>query len=245
MSSYKTNTSLPGDAVEPRKTYKRKGNYKFKKGPYKKRNKDQVQDREIAKLKKLIKDVAPPVKSTYSEFVLNPQNEWIAFGLPYPSLGGDPTERLGAQIKLRSINLRFNLAVSETDNFDTMRVILVQYMNGNEHDEFPLNYNTDLWLSPTTDYPILSPYNTQSASTYRVLYDEVFNLNENGKAQCAKNLVLYSKDLAIYEIKFDTDAGGALAGLDRGLIVGYACSDSSASPNPSITGTFKLNFVDS
>jgi len=216
--------------------------------PLKKETKDQQQDREIKRLKSMIKVNKPPVKSTYAEGVVSPDNSWVACAFNYPAKGGAEDERLNAEIILKSINVRFTLSVSETDDFDTMRVIIVQYMDGNEVANYPLNHDSNLWLSPTTGYPMLSPYNTQSASTYRVLYDKAFNLNENGVAQVTENVLITAKQIAqvngITRLKFDTDAGLGLPGLDRGIILMWVCSDSTASPNPSIEFSVKMNFID-
>lgn len=206
--------------------------------------KDQQQDLEIKRLKKQIRSVAPQVKSTYSESTLTPENAWTAFGLPYPAKGGSVNQRLNERIKIKSINWRWTLSVSETDDFDTMRVVIVQFMDGNAHDNFPLNYQSNLWESPVTDYPVQSPYNTQSAGTYRVLFDKVYNLNAAGKAQISENFLLLPSKMAITDLKFDTDDGGALAGLDKGIIIGFVCSDSTAIPNPKMEVTTKVNFCD-
>jgi len=206
--------------------------------------KDQQQDREIKRLKSIVKSNAPPVKSTYAEEVQNPENTLIAIGMPYPAKGGDNDDRLGQEIIIKSINLRWTISVSETDDFDTFRCTLVQFMDGNLVTEFPINYLTNLYLQPTTDYPVLSPFNTQSAGTYRILFDKVYNTNEAGNAQYSENLLVLGKDLAISKIKFDTDAGGSLPGLDKGLILLFVCSDSTASPNPKIEITKKFNFID-
>lgn len=206
--------------------------------------KDQQQDREIKRLKSMVKLSAPPVKSAYVEEQQNPTNAWTAIGLPYPVKGGAADERLGQEIIIKSINYRFTLSVSESDDFDTMRVCIIQYMDGNLVNNFPIGQLTNVFLEPTGSYPVLWPFNTQSASTYRVLFDKNYNLNEAGIAQHSENILLTSKDLAISKVKFDTDAGGALPGLDRGLIIFYVCSDSSASPNPGIEISTKLNFID-
>jgi len=209
-----------------------------------KENKDQQQDREIKRLKSIVKATAPPVKSTYAEEVQNPENTWIAIGMPYPAKGGDNDERLGQEIIIKSINLRWTISVSETDDFDTFRCLIVQFMDGNLVTEFPINYLSNLFLSPASDYPVLAPFNTQSASTYRILFDKVYNTNEAGNAQFSENVLITSKALAVSKIKFDTDAGGSLPGLDRGLILLFVSSDSTASPNPKIEITKKFNFID-
>jgi len=229
----KTSTSrLPGNVETSASSKKRKIWPKSTSKPPAKTAVDTKQDIEIAKLKKLMKANLPPVKSTYAEGTGNPENSFVAFGMPWPQKGGDNNERLNQEIVLKSINIRYCVNVSESDNFDTMRVVIVQFMDGNEATAFPLNYATNLWLSPVTDFPNLSPFNTQSASSYHVLYDKIHNLNDNGVSQENVNLLLRPKDFRITKFKFDTDAGGSFPAFDRGLIVMFVCSDSSASPQP-------------
>lgn len=206
--------------------------------------KDLEQDRKIKQLEKKLKANEPPVKSSYLENIDSPENVWFAFGLPYPAKGGADNERLGQEIIVKSVNFRWLINASETDDFDTLRFVIVQFMDGNAVSEFPLNYNTNLWLEPTTDYPYLSPFNTQSASTYRVLFDKTYNVCANGVAQMSENVLITSKDMAISKLKFDGDTGGGLPGLDRGLIICFACSDSTAVPNPDVKFTCKMNFID-
>jgi len=238
---------LPGETVylNKRRGLKRQNaTVGFPKKPTSSTKKDQQQDRDIKRLKNALRVLAPPVKSRYGETVYNPENEWMSIGLPYPAKGGDKDERLGDTIDVKSINFRYTISVSETDNFDTFRCCIIQYMDGNTETNYPLNHLTNVWLQPTTDYPVLSPFNTQSASTYRVLFDKVYNVNENGVAQISENVLVLAKDMAITKIKFDTDAGLGLPALDRGLILMWICSDSSASPNPKIECTIKFNFTD-
>lgn len=232
---------LSGNTYSGKSTYTNK---KRKLGNSAKLSKDKKQDLEIKKLKKQLKVIAPPVKSTYGEAVYNPENSWTSVAMNFPAKGGDNDQRLGDIIEIKSINIRYTLSVSETDDFDTMRCVLVQYMDGNEEAEYPLDHARNLWLEPVTDYPVLSPFNTQSAATYRVLFDKVYNLNENGQAQMSENILVLAKDLAISKIKFDNASGLGLPALDRGLIILWVCSDSTASPNPKIECTFKMNFTD-
>jgi len=235
---------LPGATVVLNKQGQKRKSYGKTNSKYSKKSKDQKQDAEIKRMKQKLKAIEPPVKSTYGEAVYNPENSWTSVAMNFPAKGGDYDERLGEIIEVKSINIRYTLSVSETDDFDTMRCVLVQYMDGNEEGQYPLDHARNLWLEPVTDYPVLSPFNTQSASTYRVLFDKVYNLNDNGQAQYTENILVLAKDLAISKFKFDTDGGLGLPALDRGLIILWVCSDSTATPNPKIECTFKMNFTD-
>lgn len=207
--------------------------------------KDKKQDAQILRLTKMLKKAEPPVKSTYAEGTETPENAWIYMGVNYPAKGDAPDQRIGERIDLKSINIRFLMSDSNTDGFDTLRVVIIQYLDGNTFANFPINYQTNVWLQPTTSYPYLSPFNTQSASTYRVLYDKMYHTNENGQAQFSDNVLITPGQLAVSKYKFDTDDGGSLPGLDRGLILMAVCSDSTSSPNPDFVYTVKFNFTDS
>jgi len=246
MRSY-TNKKLPGVTSSTNRSFKRKFNGKSKSFTYggNKYKKDMQQDMEIKRIKKQLKVIAPPVKSNYSEATYNPQNAWTGLGVPFPAKGEEPNERIGDEIVIKSVNVRYNLSVSESDTFDTMRVVFVQWNQPNTEGNLPVGQDALLWLDPSMDYPYNSPYNTQTASTYKVLFDKVYNLNDAGISQAHENLVFLPKDLKTTKLKFGTDVGTALPQLDGGLIVGYVCSDSTASPNPGINISVKLNYTDS
>lgn len=237
--------NLPGSTYQNRrKGLKRQGAFVKPKAVQPETKKDAVQDQQIKRLKRELKKISPPVKSTYIEDTENPENAWIGFTCNYPAKGGAVNERLGDEIIVKSLNIRYTLSVSETDNFDTMRVVFVQWIPSNAFGELVVNNDSLLWESTPTDFPVNSPYNTQSAPSYKVLYDKVHNLNENGVAQISENILITSRDLRVTKLKFQTDAGGQLPALNSGLIIGYVCSDSTAAPNPKIESSIKLNFTD-
>lgn len=210
-----------------------------------KKNRDDKQDKEIKMLKMKLKMAEPPVKTIYAEGVNNPENTFEGLGILWPGQGSDLSNRIGNQIKIKSLNIRYNLSVSESDDFDTFRVTIVQYVDGSKEGEYPLDALANTFVAPGSDYPVLVGFNTQSASRYRVLHDKVHNLNAAGQAQAFENLIFYPKDLVIDHIKFDSSGGGNFPGMDGGIIVLWVCSDSTASPNPKIEYTCKLNFTDS
>jgi len=205
--------------------------------------------KEMFRLKKQMLVAKPPVKSVMGENVLSAQNDWIGIGILYPKLGGGNDERLGNQIQIKSINIRALFKVAESDNFDNVRFVLVQFLDNNTEANYPygsLNGALEkVFYNNSTDYPINIPYNTQTTQSYRVLYDEVFCLSAQGVESVHKNILLTSKDLAVSKLVFETaESDNNLPGLNEGLIVGFFCSDSAATPNPSMTYTVKLNFTD-
>lgn len=208
-------------------------------------------EKEIKQLRKIEKINKPPVKSNYTENDISPDNTWHAMALDYPALGGTASERLGPIIEMKSVNVRFVVTTSNSDTYDTLRVMFVQYMDGNTDGNYPVNHDSNVWESTSTSYPYLVPFNTQTASRYRVLYDEMFHVNENGVAEISRNLLFsakaspQTKPWAISKIVFTGDTGLGLPPIESGLILGWVCSDSTASPNPKITYTVKVNYTDS
>lgn len=237
------NTDLSGLDFTGRSSQKRTVK-KTKKGPSVKELQSQM-----IRLKKQMMVAKPPVKSIWYENTLGFENAWAGVGIGYPKVGANNDERLGNQITIKSINIRALLKVAESDDFDNVRLVIVQYLDTNTEANYPYgSLNSALekvFISNTTDYPINIPWNTQNTNSYRVLYDEVFCLSAQGVEAIHKNILLTSKDLAVSKLVFEQAASDTtLPGLNDGLIIAYACSDSAATPNPTITWTTKLNFTD-
>lgn len=206
--------------------------------------------KEMFRLKKQMLVTKPPVKSVYQENTLSAENDWVGIGVIYPKLGGGNDERLGNQIQIKSINWRILFKVAESDDFDNVRFVIVQFLDNNTEANYPygsLNGALEkVFYNNSTDYPINIPYNTQTTQSYRVLYDEVFCLSAQGVEAVHKNILLTSKDLAVSKLVFEqADSDNNLPGLNEGLIVGFFCSDSAATPNPTITWSVKTNYTDS
>jgi len=194
---------------------------------------------------------SPPIKTKWYVFTSSPQNEWAPLGLAWPILGGANNQRLGQDIKIKSIQIKGKIAVASSDGFDTFRVVLVQYMDSNTSGQYPYgsleNAVKQTFLDVNSgDYPYIMPFKTQTKSSYRVLYDQTFFVDNSGTAECAVEILLTPKDLAISKIHFldneDTDVN--LPALSEGIIVGWVCSDSTTTPNPSMEAVVKFNYID-
>lgn len=207
-------------------------------------------EKQLLVLRNQVKGNEPPIKSIYQENILSPQNEGAPLGIPYPALGGAKTNRLGQDIKLKSINIRGLWKVAESDGFDNVRLTIIQYMDKNANAGYPFGSVSAAWNNVfledyANDYPIIAPFNTQTTQSYRVLYDETWCLSSQGIEGAMVNIVLTPKDFAVKKLHFNDDASNAnLPGLQEGLIMGWVSSDSAASPNPSFTYTVKTNFID-
>jgi len=96
------------------------------------------------------------------------------------------------------------------------------------------------------DYPYVMPFRTQTKSSYRVLYDQTFQVDNSGQATQDIHYLVTTKDLAVSKIHYldneDTDVN--LPALSEGMIVGLVCSNSTATPHPTFECVVKLNYVD-
>lgn len=210
-------------------------------------------EKDVSLLKRQMLVNAPPIKTTYYVYSANPTNEWTAMGLNWPVLGGSNVQRLGQDIKIKSIQIKGLMDVSSSDGFDTMRFVLLQYLDSNTSANFPygtldnLVKNTFMQPSNSDDYPFITTFRTQTKSSYRVLYDKSFNLSSGGQASANLDLLITSKDLAVKKIHYldNDDESLNLPAVSEGMIVGLWCSDSNATPNPKIEAYVKLNYTDS
>lgn len=219
---------------------------------YKKGDTKTVQmQKEIQRLKSAMVHNSPPIKTKWYIFSQTPQNEWSGMGLAWPVLGGANNQRLGQDIKLKSLQLKGIVKVSNSDTFDTARLVLVQYLDSNTSGNYPYG-SLDNCVKATFldvnsgDYPYIMPFLTQTKSSYRVLYDKTYQLDNGGNATCDVDVLITSKDLAVTKIHYldndDTDVN--LPALSEGMIVGFVCSNSTATPNPQFEIVVKLNYID-
>lgn len=219
---------------------------------YKKGDKSTVQlQKQIMLLKKSMVNNAPPVKTKWYIFDYNPTNEWFAMGLAWPILGGANNERLGQDIKIKSIQIKGLLDVASSDGFDTIRFVLVQVLDSNASATMPYGglaqfVETITLDANSGDYPYIMPFRTQTKSAYRILHDQSYNLCINGQASACVDVLITAKDLPVTKIHYlnNSDTEINLPGLSEGMIIGLWCSDSSTSPNPKVECTVKLNYVD-
>jgi len=206
---------------------------------------------QITRLKSAMVHNAPPIKTKWNIFDNTVTNEWTGIGIAYPALGGANNQRLGQDIKVKSLQGKGTISVAESDDFDTVRFVVMQYLDSNTSDNYPYgdlgHCVQQTWLDLNTgDYPYIMPFKTQTKSAYRVLYDKTFFTDKGGNAQVPVEFLITAKDLAVSKLHFldNEDTSVNLPGLSEGLIVCFGCSDSTTSPHPRIQMVFKLNYVD-
>jgi len=207
--------------------------------------------KQITMLKSAMVHNAPPIKTKWNIFDNTVTNEWTGIGIAYPALGGANNQRLGQDIKVKSLQGKGTVSVAESDDFDTVRFVVMQYLDSNTSDNYPYgdlgHCVQQTWLDVNTgDYPYIMPFKTQTKSAYRVLYDKTFFTDKGGNAQLPIEFLITSKDLAVSKLHYldNEDTSVNLPGLSEGLIICFACSDSTTSPHPRIQMTFKLNYID-
>lgn len=215
--------------------------------PQGKSAKDISQDKQIQQLKLMVNRNKPPVKSIYTNVGSSVSDSFTGFPFAYPAKGGLSTERLADEIFIKSIQLNYLVTVDNTDTYDTFRVVIVQLLDGNPTGNYPTGIvSPNLFITAaTTSYPWLAPYNTQKKASYRVLYDKMHHLNENGSAEQSAQVLILPSQLAVKKIVFVDDTGGQLPPLEEGLIACFAISNSDSVPHPSFEGVWRLNFTDS
>lgn len=207
--------------------------------------------KEINRLKASMVHNAPPIKTKWYITTPAPQNEWTGIGLAWPTLGGANNQRLGQDIKIKSIQVKGKINVASSDGFDMFRVVFLQYLDSNTSGQYPYGsldncIKTTFLDSNSGDYPVIMPFMTQTKSAYRVLYDKTVCLDNGGQAQATVDILITSKDLAVSKIHYldNSDTEPNLPALSEGMIVGFCCSDSTATPNPQMEAVIKLNYID-
>lgn len=224
---------------------------KYVKGTKKGDTKTVALQKQINRLKASIVHNSPPVKTKWYLFSNNPQNEWFGGGMAWPTLGGANNQRLGQDIKIKSIQFKGKVSVASSDGFDMFRCVLVQYLDSNTSAQYPYgsqsNAVAQTFLDVNTgDYPYIMPFKTQTKSAYRVLYDKTFFLDNSGQAEAPVDFMVTAKDLAVSKIHFldNDDTEVNLPGLSEGMLIFWVCSDSTATPNPGIECVIKMNYID-
>jgi len=240
---------------------------KYRKTPYKKfgatqrkrkytrpQTQNARQNTSIARLQRTIKYLAPPLKTDWFEWPPRDMtNVWSALGLAsYPVRGDAVNQRIGSDIILKSLEVRYNWSYG--DQMNTARMVIVQFTGQNADGSYPTTPTTPTGAVNTIFKPDLlgglaaAPYNqffnSQQRSEYRILYDKTFSMGANSVSSGNGHVLI--TDFPIKKLHFFQDSNDInLPGLTEGLIVMYHCSDSAVMPHPLLQCSFKLNYTDS
>ena len=175
---------------------------------------------EVMRIKKQLLIAKPPIKSIFNEFTGSYENDFLAVGLAWPKQGTNPDERVGADIRLKSINIRGTFYYASSDNYDTVRFTVVQFLDGNTDAQYPFGSSANsvakVWMSNNSDYPTQMPFNSQTTQSYRILYDEVMVLSLGSTPSAHRNILITAKDLAVKKLHFNN----AVSNLNPPIVTG-------------------------
>lgn len=140
------------------------------------------------------------------------------------------TERVGDEIKLRTITFRYLVQIADSSN--VLRIIIFQLKQQNTFA--PSVASVLNGTSPT----YLSQYNVDNRSNYQVLYDRTHITDYNAPVRIVTGRV----NMKYCKRKIQFIAGSPTNGTN--MIYALAISDSSASPHPGVTGEINFWYTD-
>ena len=194
----------------------------------------------INSLKKRINYLSPPIKTSSYESGFNPASfSPNGTGLQcYPQFGNAPNERLGSDIILKSIEIRYTYAVSALtpDTYNVCRLTIVQFTGNNGDGEYPTVPNNNAGAVDTvfvpgsiTLYGSTNLFNSKTKQEYRVLYDRTLTVNPVNSPSVTGHVLLTK--FPVSKLHFFTNNSDLnLPGLSEGLIVMFISSDSFVAP---------------
>lgn len=200
-------------------------------------------------MKKKAKIDEPPLKYTYSEFAGTYTNAWSNAAMDWPTMGSGISNRLTDIIKIKSITFNFLVKASESDGFDNVRIIFIQWVDQNASgDATPAIGLSQALIDPTSSFCYLNQWNSITRNKYRVLFDKTYCVNYNGVATVADQFTVTGPNLTVNKGRMvysnDSETNMLAPGLEGGYVVGFICSDSAVTPNPSVEYSFRMNFTD-
>lgn len=226
-------------------------NRKYVKATAKSDTKTVALQKQINRLKASMVHNSPPIKTKWYVYTSSPQNGWNPLGLAWPTLGGANNQRLGQDIKLKSVQFKGIVKVASSDGFDTTRLVICQYLDSNTSGQYPYgsfeNAVQQTFLDTNSgNYPYIMPFKTQTKSSYRVLFDKTYQVDNSGTATCDIDILLTTKDFSVSKIHYldNDDTEVNLPALSEGMIIGFCCSNSTTTPHPEFEIVVKLNYID-
>jgi len=205
------------------------------------------------KLKRMIKNDAPPIKATYIEGGPgNATDSWSPIYFDWPLLGSGINNRLNDIIQVKSIQMKFTIDPSTgigSENENAVRIAMIQFVDSNASGSSTGAVGlSQIWMGDSGDYVWLNPYNPLTRSKYRVLFDKTYSITFGGNATISDEIMVTSLDMSVNKGKFvyqnDEDSNLNFPGMEGGFVCAFICSDSSAAPHPQFTYTSRLVFTD-
>jgi len=148
---------------------------------------------------------------------------------------------IGDKIKPAYIKINYAIKSTSTDNFNLVRLIVVQVIGGGV-----ANIDNVL-LSTGNNATPLSPYDPDYRETYRVLYDSVHDVHAYdsfpGSAKCTKTGSIFIPGKKLRQVHFLIKEEPAMA-VAAGNLIFFAVSDSTSDPDPQILYWTNVGYTD-
>lgn len=150
---------------------------------------------------------------------------------PYPALGTAVNERTGNEIRASSYQFKSNWVLGDETNF--CRFIVFQWL-----DRSPTSPTlTDILEAQAGVANVNSLYNKTLGSSFKILYDKTFGLNDNGR----EVMVMHKLITRGFKRKVEFNAATTLS---YNSVWWLAISDSAAVPNPAMSMDIRTNYTD-
>lgn len=144
--------------------------------------------------------------------------------------GSAQTQRVGDELRLKSIDLRYQIACADTTQ--CMRIIVFQWFQ----NTVP-TVNNILYSNGTAQAPF-GALNFEQRRNYRILYDRMHSLDIITEIQNGVHVRIWK--IPKRNIVFTTT--GTTVGNNKCYI--YFISDSSVAPHPTLTWQIRVNYTD-
>lgn len=160
-------------------------------------------------------------------------------GINFPAQGVGNNQRIGKQIRLRSLRIHFKIECPTgtlAELFNAFRVIFFLWRDETSVGAGSVVENTAVSVQH------IVPLNRQSLQSGLLvpIYDRTFYTTTNTRPYIFKKLNFYGKRLP-KKLKTFIGAGTVPASYN---ILGLMCSDSIAAPHPIMNGYYRMTYVD-
>lgn len=217
-------------------------------------NNNSYQALSVQSIKRKLALMSPPIKTVpnYTGMV-DVSNTITPFGLGvFPPKGATATTRIGADIMLKSLELRYTFEAVSTalhDDYNICRITLVQFTGQNADGAYPsvpptaVGSSNMVFAQTASSYSNNNLFNSQTKQEYRILYDKTHTVSTIGPFASSGHIMITR--FPVSKLHFLVDASDVnLPALSEGLIFLFITSDSSVAPHPRVQFNSKLNFTD-
>lgn len=246
------------------RNYGQKSRYQRKKMPHARKPLDDKQNKAIDNLKKEVKAIKGDIELKYKDTQIALAN--IQPAVQSQLLNGIPalvtaqTDRIGARIRLTSVQFRIKMQNQATQlSGVSLRIIVFSDKQANASTsalsgDALTPGGQALLQSGLTANPILMPYQHESSPRFQIHFDKVYTWNPNTEATyTAAATVSYlpqdrvlKKKIKINHMVQYADDGNGIAAIVKNSLWMYVCSDVATAPTlgPSISGVARVYFKD-